>query len=147
MSVIFDYFAAKSDREAAAVIGREGGPASEHEVVQSPGIDPVVRLGKLEEILTGRPYGDIAQDPRIAQPVALQNEGQRVVVGLTDGIAAGLASATQASLALAAITWADTEEFWGMTAPEDLIPFLTDLSALARTARADDSRLYCWICV
>jgi hypothetical protein len=54
MGVLTDYFIAGSDAEAAATLKATGGP--EHVglvTTQLKGVDPVVNLATLEEILTG----------------------------------------------------------------------------------------------
>ena len=137
MGVLFDYFAADSDQDAAAVIDRVGGPGSQqvlaprpaksrwglfgrkdattelasdaqlpvHDTVSGKGIDPVVQLGKLEALLTGRPYAEVVDDPRSGHALEIRDGGERVVCTLTDSL------------------------------------------ALARRAEANRHRLYCWVCV
>ena len=61
------------------------------------GIDPVVQGGTLEELLTGRPYEDIEQDPRWGQSLAVRDGGQRLVLTLTDGLVDALAAARRAT--------------------------------------------------
>ncbi len=83
MGVLFDYFAADSDEQAASVIDQVGGPVSRatlrepkrkrglfgrkgesapatvesaFDTVSARGVDPVVHLAVLEELLTGTPF-------------------------------------------------------------------------------------------
>ncbi|MFB6724966.1 hypothetical protein ACFCV3_32615 [Kribbella sp. NPDC056345] len=143
MGVLFDYFAAKSDAEAAAVIDRVVGPDS----LLLKGIDPVVQLGTLEELLTNRPYDEVADDPRSGHVVAVRDHGARLVSTLTDSLATALAQASREDLERVAVPWSQTEEFWGSADPEILADVLTDLADLARRAEANGERLYCWVCV
>lgn len=163
MSVLFDYFAAGSDEAAAAAIDRVGGPGSQavpvppatdvsfalvvYDTVSVKGIDPVVQLGTLEELLTGRPYDEIANDPRSGHIVAARDGGERLVCTITDSLLAALAQSNGDALRRVAEPWSQTEEFWGAADPEVLADVLGDLAGLARRARADDRRLYCWVCV
>lgn len=114
MGVLFDYFAAASDEEAATVVDRVGGPGSQatmitlpegrqrgifrrkrpapepalgadpdlvvHDTLSVKGIDPVVQLGTLEELLTGRPYDEVVDDPRSGHNLAMRDGGERLVV-------------------------------------------------------------------
>jgi hypothetical protein len=157
MSVLFDYFAAESDEEAAAVIDRVGGPGSQaltvtpstvaYDTVSVKGVDPVVQLGTLEELLTGRSYDEIAEDPRSGHLVGTRDGGERVVCTITDSLMAALAQASSEALQRIAEPWSQTEEFWGTADPEGLAEILGDLAGLARRAQANGRRLYCWVCV
>ena len=153
MGVLYDYFSAASDEEAASVIDRVGGPGSPATIVP-PGepkrgifgrkrrpaattngtdpeqtvfdtvsgnnIDPVVQLGTLEELLTGRSFDDVMDDPRSGHAVADRDGGERLVLTLTDALSAALASATDESLEQVAVPWSQTEEFWDAADPADL---------------------------
>jgi hypothetical protein len=110
MGVLFDYFSAASDQAAASVISLPGGPgappssprrrgwlrgrqASAAAVVPSDsvsakGIDPLVQLGTLEALLTGRDYEQIVAGPRAGHVLATQDGGERLVVTLTDELQA-----------------------------------------------------------
>lgn len=106
MGVLYDYFAANDDAAAAALIDRQVGPAApaaaatesgrrglfrrrpdETEApaalplatVTDTGIDPVVQGGTLEELLTGRPYENIEQDPRWGRSLATRDGGERTI--------------------------------------------------------------------
>lgn len=181
VGVLFDYFAAASDEEAAAVIDRVGGPGSQatrasapteskrgifgrkrqpsepaigtdpdlvvHRTVSVKGIDPVVQLGTLEALLTGRPYDDVVEDPRSGHDVATRDGGERLVVALTDSLTSALTGATDEVLDRVAVPWSETEEFVNAAEPSDLAEFLKALAALAREADTSGQRLYCWVCV
>jgi hypothetical protein len=174
MGVLYDYFVAPTDTEAAAAIDRVGGPgqpdrpapvkgrglfarrqkhadpnldSAVYATVADTGIDPVVQGGTLEELLTGRPYEQIEQDPRSGQALAVRDGGERLVLTLTDGLIDALAQSSPDQLAAAAIPWSQTEEFWGTGDPAELTPLLVDLSALAGDARARGESVYCWVSV
>lgn len=126
---------------------RDDAPQLVFDTVSVEGIDPVVQLGTLEELLTGRPYDDIVEDPRSGQAVATRNGGERLVLTLTESVTTALAEAGNDRLSGVAVPWSQTEGFWGAGDPEVLAGFLGDLSGLARRARDRDQRLYCWVCV
>ena len=110
-------------------------------------VDPVVQMGTFEELLTGRPYDDIVDDPRAGYVVADRDGGERLVLALSDTLAAALAAASDERLAEVAAPWVETEEFWGDGDPELAGEFLRDLAALARRAQTGGRHLYCWVCV
>jgi hypothetical protein len=173
MGLLCDYFVAPSDEQAAATIDngpslssqiaptrsrrpslfrRPAGAAptspastgSAFPTLTGNGIEPVVQMGTLEELLTGRPYDDVME----ANPdgtVAVRDGGERLVTRLADTLTEALASASDDRLAEIAVPWSETEEFWGAGDPEVLVPFLRQFAQLARTARLRDEHLYCWV--
>lgn len=118
-----------------------------YETLSVKGIDPLVQLGTLEELLTGRPYDDVVADPRSGKDLASANGGELLVLTITDSLAAALANASDERLAEVAVPWSQTEEFWGQADPEELAEFLRDFASLARGAEEAGQRLYCWLCV
>jgi hypothetical protein len=147
MGILFDYFAAPTDAAAAAVLDQPAGPAGIYPTVADMGIDPDVQCGTLEELLTGRPYDEIAEDPAWGEPLAVVDGGERLVQRLTDGLLDALAQADAARLAEVAVPWAETEEFWGQGDPEVLTGLLVALSALVRDARGRGESVYCCVTV
>lgn len=141
MGVMYDYFAAPSDEVAAAVL--DGGPVH-LEPVETKSLDPVVVMGKLEALLTGRPYDDVVDDERSAQLLAMEGDGEVLVLTVTDGLRDGLAQANE--LPEIAAAWAEAEELSGWD-PQQLAGVLGELQALAKKAVSKDERLYCWVCV
>ena len=143
MGVLYDYFAAPSDEVAASVI--DGGPA-EHGFTTVPAkwLDPAVVMGKLEELLTGRAFDEVAVEPRSGGAVAVEHGGELMVLTVTDGLRDGLAAAGE--LADVAVRWAGIEELDGSDA-DVLEDVLRQLKELAATAVEKDERLYCWVCV
>ncbi|WP_456845973.1 hypothetical protein [Cellulomonas sp. P5_C6] len=173
MSVLCEYFAAPSDAAAAAVVDRLGGPADAsgapvtktrgffhrkaepvhvpggpvvaYPTVDGGGIEPVVQLATLEEILTGRSYDDVIDGLEEGNVVAERDGGQRLVVRLTPTLTAALVDSSADTLAAAALPWSQTEEFWGEADPAPLAGFLGRLADLARGAREAGDTLYCFV--
>jgi hypothetical protein len=169
MGVLFDYFSAASDEAAASVISLPGGPGAPppppqrrgwlrgrqasppavvpFDTVSVKGIDPLVQLGTLEALFTGRDYEQIVAGARAGHVLATQDGGERLVVTLTDELQAVLAAAHDDHLAAVAEPWSQTEEFFGQGDPPALARLLHELAELARRARDKDERMYCWVCV
>lgn len=146
MGVLFDYFAAPDDAVAATVLDVVGGPAeAAFPTVALKGVDPFVQLGTLESLLTGVDYDTIAGHD--TAPVAMADDGERLVVAVRGDLLAALSGADDARLREAAEPWSRTEEFGGHADPSDLATTLSGLADLARTAAARGDRLYCWVCV
>jgi len=122
---------------------------SEHglEVLSVKGIDPVVQMGTLENLLTGTSTDVIFSRDRSGKDVAVRDENERLVLALTDELQAALSAATAEQLDAVASPWSQTDEFWGRGEPDVLAQFLRQLSLLARNATASGARLYCWVCV
>lgn len=117
------------------------------DTVSVKSIEPVVQLGVLEELITGRTYDDIVQDPRSGHMVAERLGGERLVLTLTDGLSSALADASDETLEQVAVPWSQTEEFGYAADARELATFLKDLSGLASRAKASGKLLYCWVCV
>jgi len=178
--VLFDYFAAGSEEEAAAVIDRVGGPGSnayspsappapargwlgrkrsapqppvtdpesvEFDTISVTSIDPVVQLGTLEELLSGKSYDDIADDPEGAMVLESRDDGERLVCSISQGLTAALANATREDLERVAEPWSQTEEFWGEGDPAQLLEFLRAMAVLVRRSQAKGQGLYCLVSV
>ncbi|MFG2048775.1 hypothetical protein ACGFIW_15255 [Micromonospora sp. NPDC048935] len=151
MGILCDYFSAPTDEAAAEVIDVLGGPrvASDpgFDVVELKGIQPFVQLGKLEELLTGIDYDAVTENPRWVHDVAVRDDGELLVVSLTDEVQAALAGASESQLREAAVPWSQIEEFWGHAEPSDLAEVLIELAGLARRATERNERMYCWVCL
>jgi hypothetical protein len=111
------------------------------------GIEPVVQMGTLEGLLTGRSYDDVMAANPGGIKVAVRDGGERLVMRLTDSLTEALATASDDRLTEVAVPWSQTEEFWGQGDPQDLGSFLLELAQLARTAQLRGERLYCWLSV
>src|SRR5882724_10544288 len=120
MGLLFDYFVAPSDREAADTISWIGGPGAGdpaeqrlgYEIVDGKGIDPVVMLGAFEQLLTGRSLDERRADIP-SEPLAIRDEGEGWVLPLSAFLVDGLATADEARLTGLVPRWATIEEFQG----------------------------------
>ena len=146
MSVLTDYFVAASDDIAAAVIdeGPLGNPTI-GSVAEWTGIDPVVALGTLEELMTGVSfYTLLAESPQ--DVIAERDGGERLVMTLRPGIVEALTSRDEQDMRSLAQAWSETEELAGFDATT-LGDCIGSLAGLAREAASSGGRVYCWICV
>ena len=163
MSVDYQYFGAASVKAAAEVAHRTSGPASPpakrkgkkkvskkdreaaptFTVVDAPMIDPYVVAGTLTSLLTGRSYEDIVDDLDWGDVVAEGPTGH-LVIATTDAFVKALAATDDDALTAIAEPWSHTTELEGI-AVEHLAKKLHELAALARAARLDKARIYCWV--
>jgi hypothetical protein len=137
------------DREAMRRLMMPKVRLSEHglEVLSVKGIDPVVQMATLEQLLTGTSTDAIFSRERSGKGIAVRDGGERLVLTLTDELQAVLSAATEKQFDEVAARWLQTDEFWGRGDPEVLAHFLRQLALLARNATAVGNRLYCWVCV
>jgi hypothetical protein len=165
MALHYDYFSAPNDDLAAATIVWTGGPANPpdangglvghssqpaaYRTVHAPGIEPVVMMGTLESLLSGRsPYESIEDSPGgSVQTIAVSDGGERVIFRLSTDLQRLLAAADSTQLTTTAGIWSETREFVGQGDPAVLSPLLQQLSHLARIAQSNDEHLYCWMSV
>ncbi|MER7278478.1 hypothetical protein ABT369_28960 [Dactylosporangium sp. NPDC000244] len=139
MGVIYDYFAADSDEQAAAALdlpGGPGGPDGHDGPVVSCRIDPAVRLGELARLFAG-------VDRSSGAPIAATPDFDQLVLPISPDLRAALAAATPAELDAVAEPWSRIEEFDGGFAPPDAAEFLHSLAEVSRAGKG----LYCWICI
>lgn len=109
------------------------------------GIEPVVQLGKLEGLLTGRTFLEVLEASRVNKPLAMGGDGGEVqVFKLSGALTDALAGASADDLARISQPWAQIEEFGGWADPAVLADFLTRLAELARRGREQREGLYCW---
>lgn len=161
MGLLCDYFTAASNAQAAETIDWIGGPANPprpsglarrsqiaaRPTVSLPGIEPTMWMGKLEEILTGRSFDDILQDPN-GQVIASRDGGERLIIPLTAALQDALASIDDDTVDQVAAQWAAPDEYYGTSADTELAASaLRDLVRLVRTGRERAETLYCWVCV
>lgn len=160
MGLLCDYFIADDDKQAEAVIDWPGGPAAGVPkrgffgratgglpTVEGRGVEPVVVLGMLQQLLTGKSFDDQLADPQSPRMVAMRDEGERLVIRIGDDLVRALSRVELARLQSLAHPWADIEEFHGQADPLELAFFLEALRDLARRAEDSPGSLYCWLCV
>ena len=152
MGILCDYFAAPDDATAAAaldVVGRPGGRLSEHgfHVVSTKDFNPFADVATVEVALTGEIWEDVWD--RRPRPVAMRDEGERLVVPIAEGACAALVAATGPALKAAAVALARSVALPGRALADTgpLVSLLTELRALARGASERGERVYCWLCV
>jgi hypothetical protein len=161
MGLLCDYFTAASSAQAAETIDWTGGPENPPQpdglaprsqvtarpTVSLPRIEPTTWMGKLEEILTGRSFDDILQDPT-GQVIASRDGSERVIIALTARLQDALASIGDDTIDEVAARWAAPDEYYGTgTDPELAAGALRDLVHLVRAGRERGETLYCWVCV
>lgn len=162
MSAILDYFTAPSDRHAAAALDglvdldpdtidaneaprpRIQMAASGTPVLQVKGVEPVVALGRLEAALTARPYEDVASGARFGSLVAMSDDGDSLVLTVTDELRDALAELDADGVAAAARVWAIDEEG---EPSEESVPVLSAFVELSAGAVHRGERVYCRVIV
>ncbi|MGW6655855.1 hypothetical protein [Rhodococcus sp. NPDC055024] len=171
MSAITDYFTAPSDEHAAAALEglvdldpavieanealyrtspdvatrpRIQLAASGTPILQAKGIDPAVSLGRLEASLTGRPYDEVAKGPRRGTLVAMSDDGDTLVLAVSDELRDALAELNDDGVAAAAAAWAIDET---SEPSEESVPFLTAFAELAARAVAQGERMYGYVVI
>ncbi len=174
MTMDLAYFAAPDDEAALAAERRTGGPLGWPQVTgdrrsglfrkrpivtrlgpafdgfSARGYDPVVTMGTLEELLTGRDFDAVMDDPRSGGSPRQSDEAPeaRGVITVTDSLRDALANADDARLAEVVGPWSDTDELqqpgWGDVSQAEHMEFLRALRDLARRAKHAEQRLYCY---
>ena len=147
MGVLFDYFRAPDASTAAVVLERFAGPrdpdAPPMDAVFGKGFEPAVMMVRLHSLLTGIPYDELPE----GELVAMEGENGPWVEQLSEELRDALADAQPSRLPAVAEQWVRTEEFWDQATATEVLPFLGEVTALARRARQADERLYCWMCL
>jgi hypothetical protein len=115
--------------------------------VDGSGIEPVVSLGMLEELLTGKTFDQQLADSQSRAIVATRDGGECMVHRLGDDFASAIGRSAPARLRELAVPWSQIEEFYGQTDPTDLSQFLLQLRDLAAQATDTGRHVYCWVCV
>lgn len=174
MGMNLAYFTASDDGEALKAERRAGGPLGWPQVTgcrkwgllgkepivtrlgpafdgfATRGYDPVVNMGTLEELLTGRSFEAIMDDPRSGGSPC-DSEGapeDHGVITLTDSLRDALANADDSRLTGVVGPWSETDELqqpgWDDVSQAEHLKFLRNLRDLARRAKDADQRLYCY---
>jgi|SRR2546429_3179779 hypothetical protein len=142
MGVLTDYFIAGSDTEAAGTLSATGGPEQAGMVtLQLKGVDPVVNLATLEEILTGTDSMGIISEG--TDPVADGGSDGPWVFRVRQSLVTALTGADLKTLPDVAADWAATEEYEG-TDPKELLDVLHELGGIAKQSLDENKSLYCW---
>lgn len=140
---LIDYFAAANDTDAARVLPESGGPAAfGFDTFSAKGIDPAVALGKLESIMTDRPYDEVIGASRQCE-LLTDGDADALVVTVSDTLRDALAAASGQRLRQVAEQWAATAELSSST-HEMLADRLDRFATLARGALERGHHLYCW---
>jgi hypothetical protein len=116
-------------------------------VVSTKGFDPGADLEAIEEILTGTGFEAFLERPRHGYIVAERDNGQELVLTISDETQAVLAGASSEDLSTAAEQWSSQDGRLSNIDAAPLAHLLGELSALARGASEHDEHLYCWICL
>jgi len=111
------------------------------------GIDPIIHIGSLEELLTGATTDVISHRERSGKCVAVRDEGERLVLTLSDELQLALSEASDDQLDAVAVPWSQTEDVAGRADAGAVAHVVRELAHLARIATAANQRLYCWVCV
>ncbi|PHJ93837.1 hypothetical protein, partial [Nostoc linckia] len=130
-------FAAPSEQAAAGCL--DVGPASGIDCDPGP-----VGLWTLQGFLSRRSFDDVlAEQP---EPVAMFNEGQKLVLALSTDLRDDLAGMRGWRAARVARRWSKTDEVRAERLRSTQVKQLTrDLSLLARTAKKDNEQIYLWV--
>jgi hypothetical protein len=159
MGLLCEYFVADSDAMAAATIDWVGGPQRPPEAkgifrkrgadpfpsVAAPGIDPVVMMGTLGNLLAGEPpYGEAVDHGVIVES---RDGGEGLVYRLAQNVVRNLAYSNESQLGPVSEQWVQTDEFFGQGDPAILRPVIAQLASLARQAQQDQRSVYCWLSV
>jgi hypothetical protein len=113
-------------------------------VVATKGFDSTSDLGAIEGILAGVDFDEFLARPRSSHVVAERDEGECLVLTISDEFQGVLAGAEAGALAVAARRWIEER---GSGDADIIRGLLQELAELARGAQQRDERLYCWVCV
>lgn len=145
MGVLTDYFIAKDDQHAARAHTNPAGPkGAGFKTAESKGIDPVVTLAMLDQVVTGRDALEWIKSGAPDSTVAGSESDEHWVFRVYDHHRAVLEGIRDDQIEDVARRWGATEELRDWK-PRDVAAILRDLVRLARTARATGQGLYCWV--
>jgi hypothetical protein len=137
MGLLIDYYLAGSD-ESAVTLGAE--PESASGVMSGNGIEPVVMLSTLENLLTGLSEDEIAERGG-GEIVGISDSGA-MVVRVRDQLLEAVAGADAPRLRTAAASWIESEELAGTSDLDTACSWLDGFRGLAIQARETGLRVY-----
>lgn len=143
MSFLSDYFSAPSDEEAVRAVTKVLSELP-YDVLQTKGLIPEYHLVPVEAFLRGCSVEAVEAGSRHGKVLASVDDGQVMVMTVSDELTASLAAASSEQIADAAESWSHFEDFQG-TDTSRLSVVLGDLADLARRAIARGEHLYCKI--
>ncbi len=139
--LVFFYFVAPSPEAAADVVLAPGGPAARSGTAAVKDVEPVVQLGKLEEILTGVPYEQIVDGAGGRPAPAPERTGGWTVLGTSPELARRLSRLGPAQRRAAAEKWSGTQEMRGV-GPDRSAEVVDALCSLSRLADRSGQLVY-----
>ncbi|WIX83072.1 hypothetical protein QRX50_21085 [Amycolatopsis carbonis] len=145
--MLYIYFTATSDDEAATALEAPEGPAALFPTAAFNGIDPNMQVPRAESFLTGVGEEAAADNPRAMKLLAEVGEGEVVLVTLTDEFRDAIAATDQPRRRELADFWSHAEDLGGEASAEDLLPVVDELAALAKQAKPTNGHLYCYVAV
>jgi hypothetical protein len=150
MGVMYDYFRSADDDLAKRVGGVRGGPvaAGHLGVVESKGVDPHVRVGRLHFQVIYRPwqYDDsLATQVPPEVPIGPDNWEEPTVHRLSDQLRDSLAGVPDDRREEVGRWWAGTEGFvLDRVEPAQVVALCDALLTLCRDARDRDQHVFVW---
>ncbi|MDH6228890.1 hypothetical protein [Streptomyces sp. MJP52] len=142
MSIIVEFFAAPDDASAALVL--QTGPRRAFESLSFGNFDPEEAVVEWECLFADVSFEQLveADEPRL---VAGQDDDGCVVFAVSPRLSAALAEAERSEVKDAAVAWSfQRAEDGEAIDPEIAEVILSDLAALAGSARRQDQNVYCW---
>ncbi|WP_031155515.1 hypothetical protein [Streptomyces erythrochromogenes] len=143
MSIIVKFFVAPDDTSAALTL--RTGPGRAFESISFGNFDPEEAVVEWERLLAGGGYEELvdAGEPRI---VAGEDNGGRVVFAIAPRLSTALAEAEHPRLRDVAASWVELRADEGETIGTEIAEaIVSDLAALAGSARRQSHGIYCWV--
>jgi hypothetical protein len=145
VGVLTEYFIARDDTDAARAHKSLGGPKGVgFETAEWKGVDPVVTLAMLDQVVTGRDALAWIKSGFPDSTVAGSDADEHWVFRVYDHHRAVLEAIRDEEIRDVARRWGATDELKGWDS-KDVEAILRDLVRLARSARMTGQGLYCWV--
>ncbi|MGW7066988.1 hypothetical protein ACWGII_07835 [Streptomyces sp. NPDC054855] len=143
MSIIVEFFAAPHDASAALVL--RTGPQPAFESLSFGNFDPEEAVVEWECLFTGVGFEDLVEADEPRRVAGLDDDGP-LVFAISPRLSAALAEAERDGLKDAAVAWSlQRAEDGEAIAAEVAEAILSDLAALAGSARRQGRHVYCWV--